>query len=118
MRRARPRPTQRWRGCVNWSVSRRRPRRSRSSPGRLSTPLLNEEESPMKHSVIFALALSLGATIGAAHAQAATDKPAFDAELAKSVGADEHGMRGYVFVLLKTGPKRMPEGPERDAMFK
>lgn len=29
----------------------------------------------------------------------------FDAELAKKVGADEHGMRNYIFCILKTGPK-------------
>lgn len=45
-------------------------------------------------------------------------KPAFDAALAQSVGADEYGMRHYVLVILKTGPKTMPKGPERDAMFK
>lgn len=45
-------------------------------------------------------------------------KPAFDAELAAKVGANEQGMRAYVFVLLKTGPKRMPDGPERAEMFK
>jgi len=49
---------------------------------------------------------------------AATDKPVYDAELARSVGADERGMRPYVLVILKTGPKRMPAGAERDAMFK
>lgn len=43
--------------------------------------------------------------------------PAFDAELARSLGADEHGMRPYVLVILKTGPKQMAKGPERDAMF-
>ena len=37
---------------------------------------------------------------------------------AKSVGADERGMRRYVFVLLKTGPNKVPEGPARDEMFK
>ena len=26
-------------------------------------------------------------------------------------------MRGYVLVILKTGPQRVPAGPERDAMF-
>lgn len=41
----------------------------------------------------------------------------YDAELAKRIGADERGMRKYVLVILKTGPKRMPDGPERDAMF-
>ena len=44
--------------------------------------------------------------------------PKFDAVLAKSVGADEHGMRSYVLVILKTGPKRVPDGKERDEMFK
>jgi uncharacterized protein YciI len=45
-------------------------------------------------------------------------RPVFDAALAQRLGADEHGMRQYVFVLLKTGPKPVPKGPERDAMFK
>ncbi|MBI3230032.1 MAG: hypothetical protein HYZ45_07625 [Burkholderiales bacterium] len=44
--------------------------------------------------------------------------PKFDAELAKSAGADDYGMKSYVMVVLKTGPKTMPKGPERDAMFK
>lgn len=43
--------------------------------------------------------------------------PGYDAELAKSVGADEHGMKKYVLVILKTGPNKVPKGPERDAMF-
>ena len=43
--------------------------------------------------------------------------PKFDAELAKKLGADERGMRPYVLVILKTGPKKMPEGEERKAMF-
>jgi uncharacterized protein YciI len=45
-------------------------------------------------------------------------RPAYDEALAKRLGADEHGMRQYVFVLLKTGPKPVPKGPDRDAMFK
>jgi uncharacterized protein YciI len=44
--------------------------------------------------------------------------PAFDAELAKSLGADDLGMRRYVLVILKSGPKQMPAGAERDAMFR
>jgi uncharacterized protein YciI len=44
-------------------------------------------------------------------------QPEFDPELARQVGADEHGMRSYVLVILKTGPNRMPPGAERDAMF-
>ncbi len=29
-----------------------------------------------------------------------------------------HGMKPYVLVILKTGPKAMPPGKERDEMFK
>lgn len=42
----------------------------------------------------------------------------FDAELALTLGADERGMRAYVLAILKTGPTRVPDGPERDEMFK
>ena len=56
-------------------------------------------------------------TITGAQTPAEPPKPVFDAELARSVGADEHGMRSYVLVILKTGPKQMPKGPERDTMF-
>ena len=50
-----------------------------------------------------------------------TEKPTnlnFDAELAKKLGADEYGMKNYVFVILKTGPKDADfKGKERDAIF-
>src|SRR4029078_3627044 len=49
------------------------------------------------------------------------DKPAnptFDAELAKRLGADQMGMRNYVLVILKTGPKVIAPGKERDEIFK
>ena len=62
------------------------------------------------------LALCLPCSL--AHAQATPPKPAFDAELAKAVGADDYGMRRYVLVVLKTGPTPMPAGKERDEMFK
>lgn len=58
---------------------------------------------------------SLAQTVDANAVQAAP--PGYDAALAKSVGADDGGMRGYVFVLLKTSPTPVPKGPERDAMF-
>jgi uncharacterized protein YciI len=47
-----------------------------------------------------------------------TPPPAFDAALAQKTGADDYGMKKYVLVVLKTGPNKMPAGPERDAMFK
>ncbi len=56
---------------------------------------------------------------GFASTSAAADPPAtkYDAELAARVGADEYGMRQYVLVILKTGPKPMPAGEERKKMF-
>jgi len=52
-----------------------------------------------------------------ASAQEAAAKPVYDAALAQRLGADKNGMRQYVLVILKTGPKRVPEGKERDDMF-
>lgn len=61
----------------------------------------------------------LGATVLAAAAALAQPADAgHDAELARRLGADDYGMRSYVLVLLKTGPNRVPDGPERDEMFR
>ena len=51
-------------------------------------------------------------------AQDAKPSPVADPALAKQLGADESGMRNYVLVILKTGPRRVPDGPARDEMFK
>ena len=48
----------------------------------------------------------------------ATPSAAYDEAMAQRVGADESGMRNYVLVVLKTGPTRVPDGPERDEMFR
>jgi uncharacterized protein YciI len=58
--------------------------------------------------------------LGTPHAQAPVGpaKPAYDAELARSVAADDHGMRKYVLVILKSGPTPVPAGKEREEMFK
>jgi uncharacterized protein YciI len=63
---------------------------------------------------------ALSLTLGAAQAQTSADPPKekYDPDLARTVGADEHGMRNYVLVILKTGPTKVPAGPERDEMFK
>lgn len=62
----------------------------------------------------------LTAMLALAQASFAQDVPLpeYDEALARSVGADEHGMRRYVLVILKTGPNRVPDGPERDEMFR
>ncbi|MFT7776776.1 YciI family protein [Roseateles sp.] len=48
----------------------------------------------------------------------AQEPPTYDAAKAQAWGANDQGLRSYVFVLLKTGPRRMPDGPARDEMFK
>ena len=62
----------------------------------------------------------LTAMLALAQASVAQDAPPpeYDEALARSVGADEHGMRSYVLVILKTGPNRVPDGPGREEMFR
>ena len=62
------------------------------------------------------LALSTTAAFAQAETPAAAT-PAYDAALARRVGADARGMRHYVLVILKTGPTPMAQGKARDAMF-
>jgi uncharacterized protein YciI len=65
-----------------------------------------------------AVAAILLAFTCAAGAQSEVPSAAYDESLAKSVGADERGMRSYVLVILKTGPNKAPAGPERDEMYR
>jgi len=69
--------------------------------------------------VLFGFALAFALNLSAA---AQTEKPAdkskYDAELAKNLGGDELGMKTYVLVILKTGPKDADfKGKERDDIF-
>ncbi len=64
-----------------------------------------------------ALAVALGLSVAGA-AQDPAPKSAYDPALAAQLGGDEHGMRAYVLVILKTGPTPVPKGDKRDAMFK
>lgn len=69
----------------------------------------------MKRTHFSLLALALTVILPAAMA---ADKPAFDPELAKKLGADERGMKMYVLCILKTGPKDAEiKGEERKKIF-
>lgn len=50
------------------------------------------------------------------HAQ--TDKSIYDKRLADSLGADEYGMKAYILVILKTGPKVIADKTISDSLFK
>jgi uncharacterized protein YciI len=66
---------------------------------------------------VFLGAIIAGNLCASEPSQTSLSESTYDAALAKRVGADERGMRSYVLVILKTGPKRMPAGADRDAMF-
>jgi uncharacterized protein len=62
--------------------------------------------------------LSFGSAASAQQSDKAA-KMGFDAELAKKLGADKHGMKSYVLAILKTGPKDAEiKGEERKEMYK
>ena len=69
--------------------------------------------------VLLSLGVLCVSAFGQADAKKDQPKPSkFDAELAKKVGADEHGMRQYVLAILKTGPKDAEvQGEARKAVF-
>jgi uncharacterized protein YciI len=71
----------------------------------------------MKSISLVLVAICLGVVPACAPAQETTVAPAYDAALAKRLGADERGMHRYVLVILKTGPTRVPDGEARKAMF-
>jgi uncharacterized protein YciI len=55
---------------------------------------------------------------GPANAQKAVAAPAYDAELAKRLGADDMGMRQYVMCFLKTGPLKVEDAAKRAELMK
>ena len=57
-------------------------------------------------------------TIVFSFAAIAAEQPAYDAELAKKLGADDRGMKMYVLCILKTGPRDSEvKGDERKQTF-
>jgi len=60
--------------------------------------------------------LLLGTIHFAAHAQG--DNPAYNRQLADSLGGDEYGMKMYVLVILKTGSYKTEDKKIKDSLFK
>jgi hypothetical protein len=71
--------------------------------------------------IIYLFAITLVTVFGVTAVSAQAEKntnPIYDAELAKKLGGDENGMKNYVFVILKTGPKDAEfKGKERQDLF-
>lgn len=49
---------------------------------------------------------------------AQTKNPNYDAELAKTLGADEYGMKKYILVILKTGTNTTTDKTVTDSLFR
>ena len=47
----------------------------------------------------------------------AQNKPVYDSILAKKLGADDYGMKHYVFCILKTGPSNITDKAKKDSLF-
>ena len=43
--------------------------------------------------------------------------PRYDSALAKSLGADEYGMKSYILVVLKSGPSTITDQAKLDTLF-
>ncbi|PIL45823.1 hypothetical protein CR105_07110 [Massilia eurypsychrophila] len=63
------------------------------------------------------MCLSMQAAAAQTAPAAAAAAPAYDAELAKSLGGNDNGLRSYVLVILKTGPNKVADAEERKKMF-
>lgn len=63
--------------------------------------------------LLFLLLLAFGSL-----AQAQTQNPAFDQQLADSLGADAYGMKSYVLVMLKTGTNKTEDKELISSLFR
>jgi uncharacterized protein YciI len=66
--------------------------------------------------LVFGLLMATSVLAGVSQA-ASTSPPPYDEALAKRLGADERGMKRYVLVILKTGPKEPASEAERSKLF-
>ena len=72
---------------------------------------------PTRSSLLLVV-LCIAALVAGAEEPAAPKAAAYDAELAKKLGADERGMKTYVLCILKTGPANAEvQGDARKEVF-
>lgn len=90
-------------------------------PRNLSGPIIRKKIDMKTLLTIFAAAFLFVAVPNVALGQdSAKPNPAYDAELAKRLGADKMGMRKYVLALLQTGPNdaTITDKEKRAELFK
>lgn len=52
------------------------------------------------------------------NATAQTDNPNYDKALAEKLGADDYGMKNYVFAILRTGPNKIEDKVKLNELFR
>lgn len=67
----------------------------------------------MRMQFLLLLLMALGYSL-----QAQTENPAFNQNLADSLGADEYGMKSYIFVILKTGSNQIKDKEQVTKLFR
>ncbi|MCK9281582.1 MAG: hypothetical protein M0P71_13230 [Melioribacteraceae bacterium] len=66
----------------------------------------------MKYSLTILLVITAVCSISAQ-----STNPNYDSELAKKLGADDYGMKSYIFVMLKTGSNESTDKAFKDSCF-
>lgn len=66
----------------------------------------------MKYILTFLIVISAACSI-----LAQSTNPNYDSELAKKLGADDYGMKSYIFVMLKTGSNESTDKAYKDSCF-
>ncbi|HEV7644377.1 MAG TPA: YciI family protein [Pyrinomonadaceae bacterium] len=64
--------------------------------------------------ILFTIMLSL--SVNAFGQNTAKSVDVYDAEMSRQVGADDHGMKQYIFAILRVGKAKRPEGKEMEAL--
>lgn len=72
----------------------------------------------IKPLIIALMLISILSFTSSAAAQTTPAESNYDEALAKKLGADEYGMRSYVFCVLKTGPAKIEDADERNKIFR
>lgn len=66
----------------------------------------------MKYILTFLIVITAACSI-----LAQSTNPNYDSELAKKLGADDYGMKSYIFVMLKTGSNESTDKAYKDSCF-
>ncbi len=66
----------------------------------------------MRHII---LVIVLSSSVALLHAQSSSN--VYDSVLAKSLNADNYGMKKYYLVIVRTGPAQVTDAVERDSLF-